>query len=41
MQFLCAFLRSVMARFPGTHSAPDAKIISIVIHVMHIIVVMR
>lgn len=33
MQFLCAFLRTVMGRFLSTR---DAKIISIVIHVMHL-----
>lgn len=36
MQFLCAFLRTVMGRFLSTR---DAKIISIVIHVMHLVVV--
>lgn len=36
MQFLCAFLRTAMGRFLSTR---DAKIISIVINVMHQIVV--
>lgn len=42
MQFLCAFLCTVIGCLPGTHTPRlDVKIISIVIHVMHIILIVQ